>query len=183
MPVRQCGNAYIIISAGEIQTPKQSLQLTVDANHYPACTTPQLRSGHTMDAPHLPIPFCVLNLSVEMLSMRLQTKPRFWFEPGMGHASGFSCRLSSGELIALECFEHAPAVQGGGVTVYVEAGWLISLGIGSALKSLQQHLGLTDSDITWVQTEAGLITARYALEHNASRPTSGNPIPRRSPGP
>jgi hypothetical protein len=103
------------------------------------------------------MPVCTVNVPVSELSRQLGMRLISWEEEGLGTATGFFCRLQSGEVLLLEELAHAREHLGAkGPTVYMEARALSELGVKQAVAIVLAGLGLPASKLGWVQTEAGL---------------------------
>lgn len=115
-------------------------------------------------------PLCVVDVPVEVLAERWGITLVHWEEPGLGHASGFGCKLVSGLVVLLEEFSHAREHLGVlGPTLYVEANELIEHGIEDTLASVLSGLGLPHHSVTWLQTESGLQAAMQVVEAAGGR--------------
>ena len=122
-------------------------------------------------------PLCTVGIPVEVLAERWGMPLAHWEEPGLGHASGFGCKLASGLVVMLEEFAHVREHQGAlGPTLHVEAIELIERGIEGTLASVLSGLGLPHHSVTWLQTESGLQAARQVV--GAARGRSGGTLRR-----
>ena len=107
----------------------------------------------------------MVDVPVEVLAERWGIPLAHWEEPGLGHASGFGCKLASGLSVLLEEFSHAREHQEAlGPTLLVEASELIEHGIEGMLVSVLSGLGLPRHSVTWLQTESGFQAARQVVE-------------------
>jgi hypothetical protein len=115
-------------------------------------------------------PVCTVNVPVARLAERLSFPLVQWEEPGLGSATGFGCRLSSGLVLLLEEFAHAREHLGAkGPTIYVEAVELIEHGIVATLASALAGLNLSHQEVDWVQTDSGLQSARQFVQAAGDR--------------
>jgi hypothetical protein len=110
-------------------------------------------------------PLCVIDVPVAELAERWGIALAHWDEPGLGPASGFACRVgAAGLVVFLEELAHARESLGApGPTLIVEAAELVERGIDSTLATVLSHFGLSDRNVTWVRTDAGLQHAKWVM--------------------
>jgi hypothetical protein len=109
-------------------------------------------------------PLCELAVPVSEIAASLGIHLHFWNEDGLGAASGFMCRLSSGLALLVQEFEHAREHLGSkGPTVLVEATDLVALGVTTATNEVLTAFGLAAHQINWLQSDAGIQAARQVL--------------------
>lgn len=113
----------------------------------------------------LDVPLCVIAVPAAELAERWGIALAHWDEPGLGPASGFICSAGpAGLVVLLEEFAHARENLGApGPTLIVEASELLEHGVEGMLALILPHFGLSSRHVTWVQTEAGLQSARQIL--------------------
>jgi len=120
-------------------------------------------------------PLCTVNVPVAELAQRFGIAVANWQEPGLGSASGFGCRLTSGLVLLLEELSHAREHLGAaGPTIYVEATALLEQGIEATLAGTLTGLHLSPQNIVWSQTESGLQSARNIVQALNERPVGHN---------
>jgi len=108
---------------------------------------------------------CTVDVPVAELAERLGLPLVRWEENGLGSATGFSCRLDSGLILFLEEFEHARKHLGArGPTIYVDASELVERGIQGTLAIALDAMGLSTSNVTWLQEEVSLDSARWLVK-------------------
>ncbi|MBY0521840.1 MAG: hypothetical protein K2R98_00490 [Gemmataceae bacterium] len=115
-------------------------------------------------------PIASLNIRVQELASRLGLAVSDWEVDGLGPASGFGCRLPSGRVLLLEELELSVKYQGStGPYLYLDAAEVAENEPEDLMIDILGALGLSDSDVRWVNTVGRQEAARLTSIVRAAR--------------